>query len=128
MSYLIEPSHYKPLLNAAETEQGIKVIKEFFADTLSTALRSDAFPRAEVDYATAVAYLRKEAVTLPPDTPRGLVVIACRGHALGFAKNLGGRANNLYPQEWKIKSSHLPDTPVDVLAALAAPTCRPHAD
>ena len=95
---------------------------------LSTALRSDAFPRAEVDYATAVAYLRKEAVTLPPDTPRGLVVIACRGHALGFAKNLGGRANNLYPQEWKIKSSHLPDTPVDVLAALAAPTCRPHAD
>ena len=39
MSYLIEPSHYKPLLNAAETEQGIKVIKEFFADNLSTGLR-----------------------------------------------------------------------------------------
>ena len=39
MSYLIEPKNYKPLLNARETEQGIKVIKEFFQENLATALR-----------------------------------------------------------------------------------------
>ena len=26
-----------------------------------------------------------------------------------FVKNLGNRTNNLYPMEWKIKSSYLPD-------------------
>ena len=36
MSYLIEPKNYKPLLNARETEQGIK---EFFQENLATALR-----------------------------------------------------------------------------------------
>lgn len=39
MSYLIPLDHYRPLLNLSETEQGIKVIKEFFSDNLSTALR-----------------------------------------------------------------------------------------
>lgn len=39
MSYLIEPKNYKPLLSARETEQGIKVIKEFFQENLATALR-----------------------------------------------------------------------------------------
>ena len=26
---------------------------------------------------------------------------------IGFVKNIGGRANNLYPQEWKIRTSYL---------------------
>ena len=39
MSYLIPLRHYRPLLDMNATEQGIKVIKEFFADNLSTALR-----------------------------------------------------------------------------------------
>lgn len=39
MSYLIPISNYRPLLDMNATEQGIKVIKEFFADNLSTALR-----------------------------------------------------------------------------------------
>ena len=39
MSYLIEPKNYKPLLNAREPEQGIKVIKDFFQERLATALR-----------------------------------------------------------------------------------------
>jgi hypothetical protein len=26
---------------------------------------------------------------------------------LGFAKNIGHRINNLYPKEWKIKSTHI---------------------
>lgn len=39
MSYLITPPDYRPLLDLSETEQGIKVIKEFFSDNLSTGLR-----------------------------------------------------------------------------------------
>ena len=38
MSYLIQPTHYKALLNKYETEQGIKVIKDFFQENLATAL------------------------------------------------------------------------------------------
>ena len=39
MSYLIKPANYKPLLNLKQTEQGIKLIKEFFQQNLSTELR-----------------------------------------------------------------------------------------
>lgn len=39
MSHLITPPDYTPLLNTYETEQGIKVIKDFFQENLSTGLR-----------------------------------------------------------------------------------------
>ena len=39
MSKLIQPKDYKPLLNMRQTEQGIKLIKEFFQQNLSTELR-----------------------------------------------------------------------------------------
>ena len=76
---------------------------------LSTALNRSAFALAEVGYGQAIAYLRKEAITLDAATPRGIVLITYHGIPLGFAKNLGNRANNLYPQEWRIKSTHLPE-------------------
>lgn len=52
----------------------------------SVALRQDAFPCADLDYASAIAYLRGEAVALPADCPRGYVVVAYRNHPLGFVK------------------------------------------
>ena len=82
---------------------------------MSAALDKAAFPRVELDYAAAVSYLRKEVVVLPPDTPRGFVVVTFKGVALGFVKNVGNRANNLYPQAWRIKSTHTPADPVTVL-------------
>ena len=39
MSRLIKPQGYKPLLDKRQTEQGIKMIKEFFQQNLSTELR-----------------------------------------------------------------------------------------
>lgn len=39
MSFLIKPKDYKPLLNKYETEQGIKVIKDFFQENLATGLK-----------------------------------------------------------------------------------------
>ncbi len=66
-------------------------------------------PTVDVDYDTAIAYLRREAVTLPQDAPRGIVTLTYRGVAIGQAKNLGNRANNMYPKEWRIKSTHIPE-------------------
>lgn len=39
MSKLIKPEGYKPLLDMRQTEQGIKLIKEFFQQNISTELR-----------------------------------------------------------------------------------------
>ncbi len=61
-------------------------------------------PTIDVDYPTAIAYLRGEAVVLPADTPRGPVTIGYQGLPLGQAKNIGTRANNLYPKPWRIRS------------------------
>lgn len=70
---------------------------------LSTSLREDAFPRVEVTLETALNYLRRQAVALPAESPRGITLLTYRGAALGFVKNLGNRANNMYPQHWRIR-------------------------
>ena len=74
----------------------------------STALNADFFPQVALDDAQTIRFLRKEAVGLPAKTPRGAVLLTYRGRPIGFEKNVGQRANNLYPNEWKIKSSHIP--------------------
>ena len=61
------------------------------------------FPNIELQHDEAIDYLRKEALTLPSDTPRGYVVATYKGLPLGFLKNIGNRANNLYPNEWRIR-------------------------
>ena len=75
---------------------------------LSTLMDKDAFARVEVDYATAMAYLRCEAVSLDSSAPRGVVLLEFGGHPLGFVKNVGNRANNLYPKQWRILSQSVP--------------------
>lgn len=82
---------------------------------LSTQLNKDTLPVTELSYNDAIAFLRKEAVTLPDNTPKGYVLITYCGIPLGFEKNIGNRANNLYPMEWKIKSSHTPDEDREIL-------------
>lgn len=97
----------------AGTELGIMKGRDLIPDAslaLSTALRPDAFSRVELSLRDAISYLRKEAVMLPEGTPRGFIIVTYRDLPLGFEKNIGNRANNLYPQEWKIKSTYLPVT------------------
>lgn len=65
--------------------------------------------KVEVNYQQAMAYLRHEAITLGADVPRGMVGICFEGHLLGLAKNIGNRANNLYPKEWKIRTTYIPN-------------------
>ncbi len=80
---------------------------------MSTARATDAFPVCEVDYTTALRYLRGESITV--DGPRGYVLIAHEGAVLGFANNLGNRANNLYPKPLRILSTHAPDEKPQIL-------------
>ena len=71
--------------------------------------------RVDLPYSEALKYLRGEAIVLPPNTPRGLVTVTYKGVALGPAKNIGNRANNLYPKPWRIKTTHLPSEPVEII-------------
>ena len=75
-------------------------------------------PQVELTYQQAMAYLRHEALVLPEETPRGLVNVAFQGFPLGPAKNIGSRANNLYPKEWKIKTTHIPNDYEPILRRL----------
>ena len=82
---------------------------------LTSDLPQGDFPRVDLPYSDALKYLRGEALVLPADTPHGLVTITYKGFALGPAKNLGNRANNLYPKPWRIKTTHLPSEAPKVL-------------
>lgn len=82
---------------------------------VSTALDREAFPECEVDYHSAIAYLRREAIILADDAPKGYVLLTYGGYPLGFVKNLGKRANNVYPHNWRILSSHIPESPPSVI-------------
>lgn len=95
---------------APDQAKGKKLVPDI-SKALSTV--ATGFSSVEVDYNTAISYLRHEAIVLPGGAPRGIVAVAFDGATLGWANNLGNRANNLYPQEWRIRSSHVPDyTPV----------------
>lgn len=82
---------------------------------MSSNLNQNAFPAFEVTIEQAWTYLRGESFALAEGTPKGFVLITYRHHPLGFVKNIGNRSNNLYPQNWKIRSGHLPD-PQEVLS------------
>ena len=68
---------------------------------MSRLLTTNAYPIAELTLDEALAYLRHEAIKV--DAPRGYVLVAHQGQPLGFVNNLGSRANNLYPSEWRIR-------------------------
>ena len=65
-------------------------------------LRKEAFPNVALTREQALSYLRTEALMLA-GIPLGLVLVTYEGVPLGFAKNVGNRLNNLYPNEWRIR-------------------------
>lgn len=84
---------------------------------LSTAINKKSFAQAELNWEDAVKYLRKEALILPEQTKKGYVLVHYQGYPLGFVKHLGNRANNLYPQEWRIRTGYTPEK-VNTLSSL----------
>ena len=85
------------------TQKGKNIIPAH-AEALLINLPKDKYPFAELSKEDALKYLHHEAIVLSPDVPKGFVIVTYRGHPLGFVKNIGNRANNLYPQEWKIRN------------------------
>ena len=81
----------------------------------STFHQDSDTPCADLSYADTLRYLRGEALVLPTDTPRGLITVTYKGVPLGPAKNIGNRANNLYPKPWRIKTTHLPSEPPSII-------------
>jgi hypothetical protein len=85
---------------------------------LTPDLPQGDFPRVDLPYQEALQYLRGEALVLPPDTPKGLVTVTYKDIPLGPVKNIGNRANNLYPKPWRIKTTHLPTEPVEIISII----------
>ena len=109
---LVAEANKKLKIMAHGVKQGIIKGKKIIPDhSLALAINGDrsSYPNVEIDYETAIKYLRHEAIMLSAVVPKGIVTLTYRGHAIGFANNLGNHANNLYPQEWRIKSSHIPN-------------------
>ena len=69
----------------------------------------------DLSYTEALKYLRGEALVLPADAPRGIITVSYKGIPLGPVKNIGNRANNLYPKPWRIKTTHLPTEEVKII-------------
>ena len=61
------------------------------------------YPQVDLTLEQALRYLHRESFALPQNTPKGFVVVSYKKHPLGFMKNLGDRANNLYPKNWAIR-------------------------
>ena len=87
--------------------QGLKV--------LSPDMPEGDHPRIDLSFPDALKYLRGEAIVLPADTPRGVVIVTYKGIPLGPVKNIGNRANNLYPKPWRIKTTHLPSEEIKII-------------
>ncbi len=100
------------------TERKGKDLIPSHALAMSRNLDRTAFCEVELPYGQAVAYLRKEAITLI-EAPRGFILLTFHHEPIGFVKNIGNRANNLYPNEWRIRSGYLPEVRPVILSDLS---------
>ncbi|MBO4906839.1 MAG: hypothetical protein J5486_07385 [Bacteroidaceae bacterium] len=85
----------------------IKTLPIDLLDTLQDGKSNTPVARVELSLEQAIRYLQRESFVLPSDTPRGIVQVTFQNQRLGLMKNLGSRANNLYPKEWRIRSQHI---------------------
>jgi hypothetical protein len=82
---------------------------------LTSDLPQGDYPQTELSYFEALKYLRGEALVLPTDTPKGIITVTYKEFPLGPVKNIGNRANNLYPKPWRIKTTHLPTEEIKII-------------
>lgn len=73
----------------------------FFAE-----LRRDAVSRTSLERCEALQYLRKQEVSAERFA-EGMNLVECDGCALGFAKRIGNRCNNLFPNSLRILKNDL---------------------
>ena len=73
---------------------------------LSVFLDPTQFNTYDLQLTQAIDFLKREAIVVPEGCPLGWVLITFQNHPLGWIKNLGSRANNNYPNEWRIRSDN----------------------
>lgn len=83
-------------------ERGRRIVPQHSL-SMAKDLRREAFPQVALTREQALSYLRTEALNLPGELPIGVILLTYEGVPLGFVKNVGGRQNNLYPNEWRIR-------------------------
>ena len=69
---------------------------------LSPLLKMNTFETIGLDINEALKFLRKEEIK-PASAKPGWQMVSFRNTPLGFVKNLGNRANNYFPKEWRIR-------------------------
>ena len=74
------------------------------AQALSLNFPKEKYPQVDLTLEQALRFLHRESFALPAGTPKGFVIVCYKNHPLGFMKNLGDRANNLYPKNWAIRN------------------------
>ena len=67
------------------------------------------FESIELDLRDALLFQKKEEIRINSNT-KGWMLVQYKGVPLGFVKNLGNRANNYFPKEWRIRMN-LPELP-----------------
>ena len=85
------------------TVKNNKIIPQH-AVAMSYETNASAFNCVELEREQALAYLHRETLNLS-DAPMGYILLTYKGASLGFVKNVGNRANNMYPQEWRIRKN-----------------------
>lgn len=65
-------------------------------------LNRNAIPEAALSEEEALRYLSKEEIA-PDAFSDGMNIVTCNGYALGWAKRIGRRINNLYPKSLAIQ-------------------------
>ena len=76
---------------------------------LSIDRNSTIFESIEVELRDALLFQKKEEIRIK-STTKGWMLVQFQGVPLGFVKNLGTRANNYFPKEWRIRMA-LPELP-----------------
>ncbi len=83
-------------------ERGKGVVPQHSLSMLKDFKR-EAFPNIDLRLEQALNYLRNEALAAE-NVPMGTIVLTYEDVPLGFAKNVGNRLNNQYPNEWRIRN------------------------
>ena len=76
---------------------------------LSIDRNPDVFESVELGLRDALLFQKKDEIRIDSST-KGWLLVHYRGVPLGFVKNLGNRANNYFPKEWRIRMA-LPEIP-----------------
>ena len=76
---------------------------------LSVDRNPDIFESVELDLRDALLFQKKDEIRIS-STIKGWLLVKYQGVPLGFVKNLGNRANNYFPKEWRIRMT-LPELP-----------------